>query len=499
MPAARLLIGPLLRRVVGTRATVWVETGAPAVVTVRTADGAARHRAHLLARTATTTRSWWWRGSPRTARTPYEVLVDGEVVWPLPERGFPPSVIRTRAADDRDQPVRLIFGSCRETTQHATRPQAAAGRAGRVRPAADGRPGRGRAAGPAGAARRPGLRRRDLADGAAAARAGAGGGRQGAPADQVVSFDEYTKLYLESWRDPEIRWLLSTVPSVMIFDDHEIIDDWNTSAVLARRHARAAVVGRADPQRASPPTGSTSTWATSSPDEIAADPVYAKVDRRRGRHRRAARVRRSGSTPRPTWRTTPSAGAPCSTSGATRWTWAGPGWSMLDNRCSRVLDAGQPGDAAAGRVGLVPRPGARRLRPPGGRRLAALAAAAGHPPPRGVERAAGRLAPALGGARWPRSCAGRWTWSTGPRSGARSTRSASCSPGSAAARPGSPATRVGAGPAYAAAGVDQRALRRRAPLVRGPGPVRRPGGGHPGAPAHLLADPQPGAGRRCVR
>jgi hypothetical protein len=34
--------------------------------------------------------------------------------------------------------------------------------------------------------------------------------RAGAPADQVVSFAEYTRLYLESWTDPEIRWLMST-------------------------------------------------------------------------------------------------------------------------------------------------------------------------------------------------------------------------------------------------------------------------------------------------
>ncbi len=27
-----------------------------------------------------------------------------------------------------------------------------------------------------------------------------------------------------------MRWLLSTVPSCMIFDDHDVIDDWNTSA-----------------------------------------------------------------------------------------------------------------------------------------------------------------------------------------------------------------------------------------------------------------------------
>ena len=27
-----------------------------------------------------------------------------------------------------------------------------------------------------------------------------------------------------------MRWLLSTIPSSMVFDDHEIVDDWNTSA-----------------------------------------------------------------------------------------------------------------------------------------------------------------------------------------------------------------------------------------------------------------------------
>lgn len=61
MPAADLLIGPLLRRVAGTRATVWVETAAPAVVTVRTADGAWAAR-RPSRRTTTTTRWWWWTG-----------------------------------------------------------------------------------------------------------------------------------------------------------------------------------------------------------------------------------------------------------------------------------------------------------------------------------------------------------------------------------------------------------------------------------------------------
>ena len=50
----------------------------------------------------------------------------------------------------------------------------------------------------------------------------------------MKDFEEYTRLYAESWSDPQVRWLLSTVPSSMIFDDHEMIDDWNTSAAWRR-------------------------------------------------------------------------------------------------------------------------------------------------------------------------------------------------------------------------------------------------------------------------
>jgi hypothetical protein len=49
------------------------------------------------------------------------------------------------------------------------------------------------------------------------------------PKDEVADFEEYTWLYEESWTDPGIRWLLSTRPSSMIFDDHDVRDDWNTS------------------------------------------------------------------------------------------------------------------------------------------------------------------------------------------------------------------------------------------------------------------------------
>ena len=274
MPGGRLLIGPLLRRVVGTRATVWVETSAPAVVTVSAAGGALgtaptfsaydHHYALVVV-----------EGLVPDSVASYEVLIDDEMVWPMPESNFPPSMIRTRATDDRDQPVRLIFGSCRETTKHAVTlrlpPDALDAYARRL---IDGREPDGRpdllvllgdqvyADASSPAVKRLLKRRR--------------GRPRNAPADQVVSFDEYSKLYLESWRDPEIRWLLSTVPSVMIFDDHEIIDDWNTSASW-----RAEMRGQ-DWWKERIRSGLASYWVYQhlgnlSPDEIAEDPLHAKV------------------------------------------------------------------------------------------------------------------------------------------------------------------------------------------------------------------------------
>ncbi|GAB3971963.1 hypothetical protein GCM10027615_31880 [Plantactinospora veratri] len=83
MPTARLLIGPVLRRVVGSRATVWVETSAPALVRVHTPDGAAgeavtfsafdHHYALVVV-----------EGLEPGRSTPYQVSLDGEQVWPEP-------------------------------------------------------------------------------------------------------------------------------------------------------------------------------------------------------------------------------------------------------------------------------------------------------------------------------------------------------------------------------------------------------------------------------
>jgi hypothetical protein len=50
------------------------------------------------------------------------------------------------------------------------------------------------------------------------------------PGEEIADFEEYTRLYREAWSDPAIRWLLSTVSTSMVVDDHDVNDDWNISA-----------------------------------------------------------------------------------------------------------------------------------------------------------------------------------------------------------------------------------------------------------------------------
>jgi phosphodiesterase/alkaline phosphatase D-like protein len=49
------------------------------------------------------------------------------------------------------------------------------------------------------------------------------------PGKGIADFEEYTVLYREAWGDPLVRWVLSTCPTAMVFDDHDVHDDWNTS------------------------------------------------------------------------------------------------------------------------------------------------------------------------------------------------------------------------------------------------------------------------------
>ncbi|MGI5483010.1 alkaline phosphatase D family protein [Streptomyces lavendofoliae] len=274
--AAGLRLGPLLRHVDwerGDRATVWVEADRPCTAEVRCADGAggsvrtfqvAGHHYALVPVTGLTPGS----------TTPYEVLLDGRPVWPPtgPDYRYPASTI-TAPRPGTDE-VRVSFGSCRWAAPPAggddpvgpdaldTLATRLAGDPGAVRPDVLLLLGDQVYADETSKDTRRWLaERRDL--------------RQ-APGAQVADYEEYTHLYYESWLDPGVRWLLSTVPSCMIFDDHDVIDDWNTSA------SWVADMRREGWWRERILSGLMSYWVHQhlgnlSPDELDADPLYAEV------------------------------------------------------------------------------------------------------------------------------------------------------------------------------------------------------------------------------
>src|SRR5205085_6125201 len=60
------------------------------------------------------------------------------------------------------------------------------------------------------------------------------------PGKELKDYEEYAHLYCLAWSDPANRWLLSTLPSAMIFDDHDVRDDWNTSEAWRREMAETS-------------------------------------------------------------------------------------------------------------------------------------------------------------------------------------------------------------------------------------------------------------------
>src|SRR4051812_46055124 len=224
-----LLLGPLLRHVDPVSATVWLETDRACEVAVlgrraRTFRVRGHHYALVVV-----------EDLEPGSTTPYDVTLDGVHVWPPRQSSFPPSRIRTPGHPGA---FRIAFGSCRYAT-----PGTVDVRAG-IPPDALVSYGTRVAAMPeekwpaalvllgdqVSADELTSLTRSWLA-----LRRG-----EEVPEDaQVSDFEEYTRLYAESWSDPQVRWLLSTIPSSMIFDDHEMIDDWNTSAAWRREVTRS--------------------------------------------------------------------------------------------------------------------------------------------------------------------------------------------------------------------------------------------------------------------
>jgi hypothetical protein len=154
------------------------------------------------------------------------------------------------------------------------------------------------------------------------------------PHGQVADFEEYTWLYLESWSDPGIRWLLSTLPTAMIFDDHDVHDDWNTSRAWRTDMHRTSwwaerIVG-----------GLVSYWVYQhignlSPDDLAADEIYQQV----------LDLAETGEDAQPMLREfAVRADAEADGGKGYRWSfWRDLGRTRLvviDSRCGRMLDAG---------------------------------------------------------------------------------------------------------------------------------------------------------------
>ncbi len=224
----RLVIGPILRRVEGGSATIWVQTADAGTVRIRAGAVTAQaptFRAHDLHFALIVL-----DGLPLGEATPYEVEVDGERAWPPVDYGYPTPVIRTRGDDDA--PVRIVFGSCRESSPmqvEGLQPDALDAFATRLAQSEEAHPdllmllGDQVYADVTSKSTRAWLKRHRREH-----------YHPDAPSSQVVTFPEYARLYRESWSDPDVRWLLSTVSTVMIFDDHEIIDDWNTSLAWRR-------------------------------------------------------------------------------------------------------------------------------------------------------------------------------------------------------------------------------------------------------------------------
>jgi hypothetical protein len=228
---ANLVLGPLLRHVSETSATIWVETDAPCTVDVlghRTPTFSVLDHHYALVIV---------EGLAPATTTSYEVRLDGEVHWPPPVNRFPGSVIRTHDGG----PLRILFGSCRAAAPHEPPWSLEFDHDDRAR-GVDALFAHGLRMLAQPPAEWPHLllfvgdqvyaddsspqtrakvkrRRGHLAD-----------DDRFPPLDDVADFEEYTWLYHEAWL-PEIeRWMLSVVPTAMIFDDHDMIDDWNTSS-----------------------------------------------------------------------------------------------------------------------------------------------------------------------------------------------------------------------------------------------------------------------------
>jgi len=320
----KLLLGPLLRYVGETEATIWVEADAPCEVEVlgrREPTFTVEEHHYALVRI---------EGLEPASYNEYEVRLDGELCWPLPDSELPPSAIRTLGGDD---PIDVCFGSCRVALPHEepytqTKDRHEDGKeydalwvlaAEMIRGEHTQWPeflfllGDQVYVDEGSPRTRERIRRRR--------------GTDTPPGEEVTDFEEYTWLYEESWSEPLIRWLFSTVSVSMQWDDHDMSDDWNISRYWLEEMRRKSWWHR----RAS--AGVMSYWiyqhlGNLSPRALDEDDLYRRV---RGNDRATATLRDFAARAH-------------TTGSGTRWSFCrdlgGTRAIFVDSRAGRVLGEG---------------------------------------------------------------------------------------------------------------------------------------------------------------
>src|SRR5918992_1751902 len=220
-----LVLGPLLRYVGETEAVIWVETDAECEVEVLGARErtfcVCDHHYALVCCGDLEPGAWH----------EYEVKLDGERVWPVDD-GFPVSAFRTYP---KEGSLEVVFGSCRVAAPHVPpfslrKDEDARGREiDALHTLAQRMRNQPREEWPDVLLMLGDQVYADEVSPATRAFVEARRDVDEAPGERVLDYEEYTVLYRESWGDPTIRWLFSTLSTAMIFDDHDVHDDWNIS------------------------------------------------------------------------------------------------------------------------------------------------------------------------------------------------------------------------------------------------------------------------------
>lgn len=213
----------MMRYVDETSASIWLESRNDSRVTVRAGHRSweartfAVHGHHYALVEAD--------GIEPGSVLPYTAEIDGVQVWPEPASGFPPPVIATLKPG---KPLRMAYGSCRTSVPHDATGNRTHG-VDSLRAYSLAMASRGGVAWPdlvvfLGDQVYADLTSEQMQDFIRSRR-----DMEEPPGEELKDYEEYAHLYNLAWSDPANRWLLSTLPSAMIFDDHDIRDDWNAS------------------------------------------------------------------------------------------------------------------------------------------------------------------------------------------------------------------------------------------------------------------------------